>query len=78
MSAGVGAGEGGLSPAAYSILADYFPKERLAAAMGVAGAFFDGTPLPMVTGIAICAVISFTLTHLSLGRGRRPAEVPAE
>jgi DHA1 family bicyclomycin/chloramphenicol resistance-like MFS transporter len=49
-----------------------------AAAMGVAGAFFDGTPLPMVTGIAICAVISFTLTHLSLGHGRRPAEVPAE
>lgn len=32
---GVGAGEGGLSPAAYSILADYFPKERLPAAMGV-------------------------------------------
>lgn len=49
-----------------------------AAAMGVAGFFFDGSPLPMVTGIAICAVISFTLTHLSLGRGQRAAEVPAE
>lgn len=31
----VGAGEGGLGPAAYSILADYFPKEKLPAAMGV-------------------------------------------
>lgn len=32
---GVGAGEGGLSPAAYSILSDTFSKERLPAAMGV-------------------------------------------
>ena len=32
---GVGAGEGGLSPAAYSILSDTFRKERLPAAMGV-------------------------------------------
>lgn len=32
---GVGAGEGGLTPSAYSLLADYFPKERLAVAMGV-------------------------------------------
>jgi DHA1 family bicyclomycin/chloramphenicol resistance-like MFS transporter len=49
-----------------------------AAAMGVAGLFFDGTPLPMVAGIAVCAVISFALTHLSLGRNRSAAEVPAE
>ena len=28
-----------------------------AVAMAVAGLFFDGTPLPMVAGIAICAVI---------------------
>lgn len=32
---GVGAGEGGLSPAAYSILSDNFPKDKLPAAMGV-------------------------------------------
>ncbi len=32
---GVGAGEGGLTPAAYSLLSDYFPKGRLATAMGV-------------------------------------------
>ena len=49
-----------------------------AVAMGVAGIFFDGTPLPMVAGIAICAVISFTIAHLSLGRARRVADVPAE
>ena len=32
---GVGAGEGGLSPAAYSILADTFPEDRLPAALGI-------------------------------------------
>ncbi|WP_069207409.1 MFS transporter [Sphingomonas panacis] len=32
---GVGAGEGGLSPAAYSILADTFPKDRLPVALGI-------------------------------------------
>ena len=32
---GVGAGEGGFSPSAYSMLADYFPKERLPTALGV-------------------------------------------
>jgi MFS family permease len=32
---GVGAGEGGLTPAAYSLLADYFPKSRLPLAMGI-------------------------------------------
>ena len=49
-----------------------------AAAMGVAGVFFDGTPLPMVAGIAICAVISFALTQATLGRREVEAEVPAE
>ncbi len=49
-----------------------------AAAMGVAGLFFDGTPLPMVFGIAICAVIALGLTQLTLGRGRAVAEAPAE
>jgi DHA1 family bicyclomycin/chloramphenicol resistance-like MFS transporter len=49
-----------------------------AVAMGVAGVFFDGTPLPMVVGIAICAVISFALTQATLGRGREAVEAPAE
>ncbi|GAB1582442.1 multidrug effflux MFS transporter [Phyllobacterium phragmitis] len=55
-----------------------------AIAMGIAGAFFDGTALPMVGGIAACAIAALLLTQLSLGRRRSraqaeiPAEVPAE
>jgi DHA1 family bicyclomycin/chloramphenicol resistance-like MFS transporter len=49
-----------------------------AVAMAVAGLFFDGTPLPMVIGIAACAVIAFGLTQATLGRSREVAEAPAE
>ncbi|RCS25440.1 MFS transporter [Phyllobacterium salinisoli] len=55
-----------------------------AVAMGIAGAFFDGTALPMIAGIAACAIGAFLLTLLSLGRRRGaaateiPAEMPAE
>ncbi|RRI06926.1 Bcr/CflA family efflux MFS transporter [Mesorhizobium tamadayense] len=49
-----------------------------ALAMGVAGIFFDGTPLPMVAGITLCAVISFTLAKVTLGRVREAIEAPAE
>ncbi|MCX8571332.1 MULTISPECIES: multidrug effflux MFS transporter [Hyphomicrobiales] len=49
-----------------------------AAAMAVAGLFFDGTPLPMVAGITISAVIAFALAQVTLGRGRNVAEMPAE
>jgi DHA1 family bicyclomycin/chloramphenicol resistance-like MFS transporter len=49
-----------------------------AVAMGVASVFFDGTPLPMVVGIAVCAVVSFALTQVTLGRGREAVEAPAE
>ncbi|MDX8519430.1 multidrug effflux MFS transporter [Mesorhizobium dulcispinae] len=49
-----------------------------ALAMGVAGLFFDGTPLPMVAGITLCAVISFTLAKMTLGRAREAVEAPAE
>ncbi|HMG49428.1 MAG TPA: MFS transporter, partial [Inquilinus sp.] len=41
------------------------------------GPFFDGTSLPMVVGIAGCAVIAFVLAQMTLGRSR-PVEVPAE
>jgi MFS family permease len=39
---GVGVGEAALSPAAYSMIADYFPREKLGRALGVyqSGAFF--------------------------------------
>lgn len=50
-----------------------------AVAMAVAGLFFDGTPLPMVFGITISAVIAFVLAQLTLGRRREVAvEAPAE
>ncbi|MHA6643115.1 multidrug effflux MFS transporter [Mesorhizobium sp. A623] len=49
-----------------------------AVAMAVSGLFFDGTPVPMVAGIALCAVISFGLAQATLGRVRDAAEVPAE
>ena len=49
-----------------------------AVAMGVAGLFFDGTPLPMVAGIALCAVIAFAITQVTLARARETTEVPAE
>ena len=49
-----------------------------AVAMAVAGIFFDGTPLPMVAGITLCAVISFTLAKVTLGRAREAVEAPAE
>jgi len=49
-----------------------------AVAMGVAGLFFDGTPLPMVAGITLAAVIAFVLTQITLGRARRVVEAPAE
>jgi DHA1 family bicyclomycin/chloramphenicol resistance-like MFS transporter len=45
--------------------------------IAVVGPFFDGTSLPMVVGIAGCAIISFILAQVTLGR-RRPVEVPAE
>ncbi len=48
---GVGLGEATLSPAAYSIIADYFPREKLGRALGVyqSGAFF-GIGLALIFG----------------------------
>lgn len=50
---GVGAGEGGLGPAAYSILSDYFPKDRLPAAMGVyqMGIYVGGASALLLGGL---------------------------
>ncbi|WP_244501641.1 spinster family MFS transporter [Sphingomonas gellani] len=50
---GVGAGEGGLTPAAYSLLSDYFPKHRLPAAMGVyqIGIYLGGASALVIGGI---------------------------
>lgn len=49
----VGAGEGGLTPSAHSILSDYFPRQRLAAAMGVyqMGIYFGGAAALLIGGL---------------------------
>lgn len=40
------------------------------------GPFFDGTPLPMVTAIAICAVIAFVLMRLTVNARLRSPVLP--
>ena len=40
--------------------------------MAVAGLFFDGTPLPMIAGIAVCAVIAFVIAQVTLGNRGAP------
>jgi MFS transporter, DHA1 family, multidrug resistance protein len=46
--------------------------------MIVAGIFFDGTPLPMIVRITICAVITFVIAQVTLSRSRDLAAAPAE
>ncbi|MFC4311903.1 MFS transporter [Steroidobacter flavus] len=71
---GVGAGEGGLGPAAYSMLADYFPPQRLPAAMGVyqVGVYMGGAAALLLGG-ALSTVIppgeSITLPLLGTMKG---------
>jgi DHA1 family bicyclomycin/chloramphenicol resistance-like MFS transporter len=43
-----------------------------AAAILIVSSFFDGTSLPMVSAIAVCAVCAFTLSRLVLGSGPAP------
>lgn len=49
----VGAGEGGLGPATYSLLADYFPKNRLPLAIGVyqMGIYLGGASALILGGL---------------------------
>lgn len=56
---GVGIGEATLSPAAYSLITDYFPKERLATAMSVYSmAIHIGTGLAFIFGGAVVAFVA--------------------
>ncbi len=53
---GVGVGEATLSPSAYSIIADYFPKNRMATAMSVfTMGIFLGSGLALVVGAGMIA-----------------------
>lgn len=49
-----------------------------AVVMAAAGLFADGTPLPMVTGIATCAAISFAVTQATLRPAHSSIRAPAE
>ncbi len=57
---GVGVGEAALSPAAFSLLSDYFPPQRLARAISVysTGVYFGGGLALMIGGSVIRAVSS--------------------
>jgi MFS family permease len=52
---GVGVGEAGLSPAAYSLIADYFPPERLGVAISIyyMGVFLGASLALLVGGIVV-------------------------
>jgi MFS family permease len=55
---GVGIGEAGLGPAAYSLIADYFPKSRISSAISVFyfGLFFGQSLALLVGGITVDAL----------------------
>ncbi len=55
---GVGVGEAGLSPAAYSLISDYFPKERIGTAISVYyfGLFLGQSLALLVGGYAVDAL----------------------
>lgn len=56
---GVGVGEAALSPPAYSLIADYFPPERLARATGTyALGVYSGAGIAMLAGGAVIDMIS--------------------
>jgi MFS family permease len=56
---GVGVGEAALSPAAYSLIADYFPKERLATALSVYSiGIYLGTGLAYIVGGRILEAVA--------------------
>jgi MFS family permease len=65
---GVGVGEATLSPAAYSLISDYFPSERLGVAISVyyMGVFLGSALSFFVTGMAIDALAHTPVVHLPL------------
>ena len=63
---GVGVGEAALSPAAFSMIADYFPKQRLARAISVysMGVYFGAGLALMIGGVVIKMVSALPPTVL--------------
>jgi MFS family permease len=66
---GVGIGEATLSPSAFSLLSDYFPKARLASALSIfsMGVFFGSGLALILGGLIIGAVGSWRVTFLIVG-----------
>ena len=66
---GVGVGEAALSPSAFSLLSDYFPKEKLGRALSIfsMGVFFGSGLALIVGGIIIQQVGSWRTTFLIVG-----------
>ena len=59
MRVGVGVGEATLSPAAYSMIADYFPPHKLARAISVyTMGLYGGAGLALLAGSAVVALVS--------------------
>lgn len=57
--AGTGAGEGALSPAAQSMLADYFPRDRLPVALGLfAMGIYVGNGVALMVGGALTGAVT--------------------
>jgi DHA1 family bicyclomycin/chloramphenicol resistance-like MFS transporter len=46
--------------------------------VAVSAPFFDGTPLPMVATIWVCAILAFSVGQWVLSRAPRPAPTAAE
>ena len=46
--------------------------------IAIVGVFFDGPALPMVAGLAACALVPLGLAQASLGRGRAVEAAAAE
>lgn len=65
---GVGVGEAGLSPAAYSLISDYFPPERLGVAISVyyMGVFLGSSLALLVGGIVVDMTSRFRTVTLPL------------
>src|SRR5262249_58820663 len=63
---GVGVGEATLSPSAFSLLSDYFPRQRLGTALSIfsMGVFFGSGLALILGGLIIGAVGSWRLTFL--------------
>jgi MFS family permease len=71
---GVGVGEAALGPAAFSMISDYFPRERLGRALGVyqSGAFLGAGAAFLVGGLVIRMVSGSSLLEMPLIGTVRP------